>query len=77
MLQRRGVKSSIQWWILRHESMSLSAADLRPIESLRQAAGDKFVRGIIFYGGTQSLPFGPNCWAFPIDALWSRFAPRA
>ena len=58
-------------------SESLSAADLRPMESLRQAAGDKFVRGIIFYGGTQSLPFGPNCWAFPIDALWSRFAPRA
>ena len=58
-------------------SESLSATDLRPMESLRQAAGDKFLRGIIFYGGTQSLPFGPNCWAFPIDALWSSFAQRA
>jgi predicted AAA+ superfamily ATPase len=51
-------------------SRSLGPSDLRGMESLRQTAGDKFVRGIIFYTGRESLPFGPDCWAIPVDALW-------
>ena len=52
-------------------SQTLSKTDLRGMEVLRQAAGQNFLRGIIFYSGHETLPFGPDCWAVPIDALWN------
>ncbi len=51
-------------------SQTLSQADLRGMAALRTAAGKSFLRGIIFYSGREALPFGPNGWAIPIDALW-------
>ena len=48
-----------------------SKADLRGMEVLRQAAGQNFLRGVILYTGHETLPFGPDCWAVPIDALWT------
>ena len=48
-----------------------SKADLRGMEVLRQAAGQNFLRGVILYTGQETLPFGPDCWAIPIDALWT------
>lgn len=51
-------------------SQTLSKADLRGMEVLRQAAGQNFLRGVIFYAGHETLPFGPDCWAIPIAALW-------
>ncbi len=51
-------------------SQTLSPADLRGMAALRAAAGKNFLRGIIFYSGQETLPFGPDGWAIPIDALW-------
>lgn len=51
-------------------SVSLSKSDLRGMEHLRQAAGTSFWRGFVFYAGREWLPFGPNCWAIPMDILW-------
>lgn len=48
-----------------------SKADLRGMEVLRQAAGQNFLRGVILYNGHETLPFGPDCWAILIDALWT------
>ena len=32
--------------------------------------GGDFVAGIVFYTGTQTLPFGPRMRAMPVSALW-------
>ena len=51
-------------------SESISRSDLRGMEKLRETAGRRFLRGIILYAGQESLPFGPDCRAIPISALW-------
>lgn len=51
-------------------SHTLKPADARGLHVLADAAGDAFHRGIILYGGDQTLPFGHNLWALPISALW-------
>ncbi len=44
--------------------------DVRGLELLSELAGDKFHRGIILYGGSESIPLGKNLHALPIDTLW-------
>jgi predicted AAA+ superfamily ATPase len=44
--------------------------DVRGLELLRELAGSKFHRGIILYGGSESVSLGNNLHALPIDALW-------
>jgi len=44
--------------------------DLRGLEFLRDQYGDRFVRGVLFYTGEQTLPFGDRIWAMPVDGLW-------
>lgn len=40
------------------------------LKTLREAAGDQFVRGVLLYGGDHVLPFGENLQAMPVRALW-------
>lgn len=49
---------------------TVSADDFKGLEKLRAAAGDDFVRGIVLYTGTKTLPFGDRLFALPIEALW-------
>jgi predicted AAA+ superfamily ATPase len=51
-------------------SRSVTSADFRGLRKLAGLAGERFVRGIVLYGGTQTLPFGPGLLAVPIGALW-------
>ncbi len=44
--------------------------DLRGLELLRELAGKRFRRGIILYTGKESIPFGKDLYALPIDSLW-------
>jgi predicted AAA+ superfamily ATPase len=44
--------------------------DVRGLELLRELAGDKFRRGIVLYGGSESVPLGKNLHALPIESLW-------
>ncbi|MEK7466351.1 MAG: ATP-binding protein [Planctomycetota bacterium] len=44
--------------------------DFRGLRQLAEAAGKKFVRGIVLYAGETILPFGPNLYAVPVSALW-------
>ncbi|GBC92411.1 hypothetical protein HRbin15_00881 [bacterium HR15] len=48
-----------------------NAGDFRGLRVLQQATGERFARGILFYWGERSLPFGERLWAMPISALWS------
>lgn len=42
-----------------------------PHRGFREAAGDRFLRGIVLYGGSETLTFGEDVWALPVSALWS------
>lgn len=51
-------------------SASVGPSDFRGLCALQEAAGKKFIRGVLFYLGEQRLPFGDNLWALPVKALW-------
>jgi predicted AAA+ superfamily ATPase len=42
----------------------------RWLAHLRDALGDRFVGGVVLYGGQNVLPFGDRLLATPISALW-------
>jgi predicted AAA+ superfamily ATPase len=51
-------------------SSTVGPDDFRGLRHLAQRIGGDFVVGIVFYTGTQTLPFGPRLRAVPIGALW-------
>jgi hypothetical protein len=55
-------------------SASIDAGHPKGLKALSAAAGDRFVRGIVLYGGTQSVPFAKNLHAIPLDSLWQKQA---
>jgi hypothetical protein len=52
-------------------SETARADDFKNFQHLKEAARDKFLRGIILYSGAEKLPFGNGNWAVPISDLWS------
>lgn len=50
---------------------SAGTGDFRGLQALREAAGRRFHRGIVLYQGRETVPFGKDQWAMPIDALWT------
>lgn len=48
-----------------------TARDFSGLKYMAERLGDKMVRGIVLYGGKESLPFGPNLFAIPVRALWN------
>ena len=50
---------------------TVGTGDFRGLKALSEAAGKKFHRGIVLYTGAETLPFGSNLWAMPINALWA------
>ncbi len=49
---------------------SLGRRDTAGLRALAEIAGDQFVRGVVLYGGEETLPLGPDLWAMPIASLW-------
>lgn len=49
---------------------SVSAADLRGLHKLRDAAGKRFKSGIVLYDGTVTISFGDDLYAVPLRSLW-------
>jgi len=49
---------------------TVTAGDFRGLRKLREAAGDRFVAGVVLYDGETSAPFGDGFFALPISALW-------
>ncbi len=56
---------------------SPSGADLAGLSALAEAAGDRFVRGLVLYPGSQTIPFGDRFSAVPISSLWTPSSPPA
>lgn len=52
------------------EGGSLSSKDFMGLRMLAQSAGDRFVRGVLLYGGEDVIPFGHDLYAIPHSALW-------
>lgn len=55
-------------------AQTVRPADLRGLEALAEAVGERFVRGIVLHPGRQVVPIGPQLLAVPISLLW---APQA
>jgi predicted AAA+ superfamily ATPase len=51
-------------------SATVTAADFRGLRRLREAAGKRFVGGIVLYDGETSASFGDGLHAVPLRALW-------
>lgn len=50
---------------------SLGEKDFRGLRTLRDAIGDRFRCGVVFYAGAEAVPFGDRLFAAPIVSLWS------
>ena len=51
-------------------SATVNRADFRGLRKLEKAAGGRFARGVVFYDGETSLPFGDRFHAVPVSRLW-------
>ena len=51
---------------------SVGGQDFRGLQSLAEASGNKFLRGIVLYAGSEAVPFGSNFLALPISSLWDK-----
>jgi predicted AAA+ superfamily ATPase len=51
-------------------SASIDAGHFKGLKALADAAGDRFVRGIVLYSGNAAVPFGKNLIALPMPTLW-------
>lgn len=52
------------------KSASPSAADFKGLRHFRDAAGHRFLRGVLLYTGSSSVAFGPDLHAVPVSAVW-------
>ncbi len=50
---------------------SVTAADFKGLETLRQQAGNDFICGVVLYRNTKVIPFGDKMWAVPVEAMWT------
>ena len=50
----------------------VDSKDFKGLRVLAAATGERFRRGVVLYTGNEVLPFGPNFYAAPVAALWSR-----
>ena len=51
-------------------SASIGPDAFKGLNTLAEKTGKQFRRGIVLYGGTESVAFGENMHALPISALW-------
>lgn len=51
-------------------SATVKAGDFKGLQALAEACGDRFVRGVVLYDGTDIVPFGARLAAAPLSSLW-------
>lgn len=52
-------------------SSSVGAEDFKGLRALAEAAGDRFVRGVVLYDGAEPVSFDKNFVAQPIRSIWA------
>jgi predicted AAA+ superfamily ATPase len=45
--------------------------DTRGLRELAEAVGERFLRGVVLYAGTEVVPLGARIHAVPVDWLWA------
>lgn len=50
---------------------TINRRDLRPIERLRDARGERFKAGVVLCTTGQTTPLGDRLWAVPLAGLWA------
>jgi len=53
-------------------STGVDSKDLKGLIELREALGERFIRGIVIYTGQEIIPLGTKLQAMPVQALWRR-----
>jgi predicted AAA+ superfamily ATPase len=51
-------------------SASVGAADVKGLRAFAELAGSRFRRGVVFYLGSETVPFAKNIHAMPVESLW-------
>ncbi len=51
-------------------SATVRPDDFKGLKWLREQTGDNFKRGIVLYTGDETIAFGDNLFAVPVQALW-------
>ena len=59
------------WGIEVKSARTVRNEDFRGLRALAVAAGRRFKRGVLLYGGKEHLPFGDGFEAIPLNAVWS------
>ena len=49
---------------------SVGKDDFKGLQTLKEVAGERFRKGVVLYTGTEAVPFAPDLWAMPVEALW-------
>jgi uncharacterized protein len=52
-------------------SATVASSDFKGLRHLSTLLGDRFVRGVLLYGGTEIVPFGKHLHAVPLSVLWA------
>jgi len=52
-------------------SATVTAQDFKGLKYLQEEMKEKFIKGIVIYTGSHTIPFGDRLWAMPITSLWS------
>lgn len=52
------------------DSATVTSSDFKGLRVVAGAVGDRFVRGLVLYAGSQVIPFGKNLHAVPLSLLW-------
>jgi len=50
---------------------TLGGSDVRGLQAMANAAGKRWVRGVVIYTGREVIPFAPNLHALPLPLLWA------
>ena len=53
-------------------SSTVTAQDFKGLRAFAETTGKRFYRGIVLYTGEESLPFDPELYAIPVNALWHK-----
>jgi len=51
-------------------SATVGAGDFKGLKALAEDTGKRFHRGVLLYQGLETVPFGKNLHAVPMEALW-------
>ena len=51
-------------------SATVAGADFAGLRRLEGHVGQRFRLGVVLYGGSRVLPFGPRLFAAPLSVLW-------